>query len=567
MASISLSVHPEYLHFESEWEKYRYVAEGGTDFLEEYLQKFTDREDKDAFVRRKSLTPIPAFATAAVQDIMKAIFQRMTDISREGGTSTYQAAIAGDLGGVDLRGSMMNTFIGRQVLPELLNMGKVGMYVDMPGIETNANLLDTANLHPYYYIYTVENIRNWVIRQQGEFVEFESLLLRDVLVTLDDYDLPNNETYRYRYYHQVEDHVEVTFYDDKGDQVDRNDESTTIPLILDLPKIPFVLFQLNQSLLTNIANHQIALLNMESSDVMYALLSNFPFYTEQFDVRTQSEYLKGPTDGDKGKEIEVGGTQGRRYPMGSERPGFIHPSPEPLRASMEKQTAIKDDIRELVNLALSNISPRFASAASKEIDERGLEAGLSFIGLILEHGERSAADLWSLYEHTNVRPTIVYPDRYSLKSDKDRIAEAKELQLQMQAVPSRTFQKEMAKRMADILLGAKVSNETLALINKEIDASQFVTSSPEAIQIDINAGLVSPALASIARGYPEGEAEKAQEALSERMAMISLAQSKNSPGARGVVPDPQAAEDEKTDSQSVDKNPQAPTKRVRGKAQ
>ncbi len=58
---------------------------------------------------------------------------------------------------------------------------------------------------------------------------------------------------------------------------------------------------------------------------------------------------------------------------------------------MSKQQQLKQDIRDLVNLNLSNIKPKLQSAESKQIDEHGLEAGLSALGLVLEHAERKAA--------------------------------------------------------------------------------------------------------------------------------------------------------------------------------
>src|SRR5690606_23205445 len=104
----------------------------------------------------------------------------------------------------------------------------------------------------------------------------------------------------------------------------------------------------------------------------------------------------------KEHDLKVGVVHGRRYGKGLDRPGFIHPSSEPIKASMAKQDALKNDIRTLINLSLSNIKPKMASAESKSLDERGLEAGLSNIGLVLEHCERKIAHYWSLYEGSTV---------------------------------------------------------------------------------------------------------------------------------------------------------------------
>ena len=60
------------------------------------------------------MTPIAAFAKGAIIDVQNAIFQRMADISRTGGSSEYQMVIAGKNGGVDREGSSMNHFIGQK---------------------------------------------------------------------------------------------------------------------------------------------------------------------------------------------------------------------------------------------------------------------------------------------------------------------------------------------------------------------------------------------------------------------------------------------------------------------
>ena len=85
-----------------------------------------------------------------------------------------------------------------------------------------------------------------------------------------------------------------------------------------------------------------ALLNLGSSDVSYALNSNFPFYTEQTDGRAGGASLK-PIESENGtasaggkpsagnRDIKVGVTKGRLYPLKAERPGYIAPPSEPLR--------------------------------------------------------------------------------------------------------------------------------------------------------------------------------------------------------------------------------------------
>ena len=61
---------------------------------------------------------------------------------------------------------------------------------------------------------------------------------------------------------------------------------------LELRRIPFVLLDIGDSMIKDVVNHQIALLNLGSGDVNYALKSNFPFYVEQRDLRCRGAHLK-----------------------------------------------------------------------------------------------------------------------------------------------------------------------------------------------------------------------------------------------------------------------------------
>ena len=53
------------------------------------------------FNDRLEMTPIPAFARLAINDVRNSIFQRMRNITRRGGSASYQSAVAGLNLGVD----------------------------------------------------------------------------------------------------------------------------------------------------------------------------------------------------------------------------------------------------------------------------------------------------------------------------------------------------------------------------------------------------------------------------------------------------------------------------------
>ena len=177
-------------------------------------------------------------------------------------------------------------------------------------------------------------------------------------------------------------------------------------------------------------------------------------------------------------DITVGATHGRSYDKGLNAPSFIAPPSDPLRALMELQGKLGDEIRQLVNLSVASLASK--SAESKAMDNQGLEAGLSFIGLVLENAERQVAEHWAAYEERNVVnrqiATIKYPDVYNLRTDADRIDEAQNLGQADDDHSCRKINRESAKCIVLALLGGKISVDDLESINKEIDAAPYTTS-------------------------------------------------------------------------------------------
>jgi len=554
-----------YFHDQLNWTEWRDVFDGGDNYTRKYLQKFTERETDQEYQNRLSLTPTPSYAKTAVTDIRNAIFQRMRDITRIGGSSNYNKAVAGEMGGVDLKGNTMNGFIGVDVLTELLVMGKVGVYVDMP-VLSGPTLADIGGAKPYLYRYQVEDILAWSTAYQDDPNKFSAVLLRDTGYDFAQHamygiKLPVKEYLRYRLlWLDDSGFVNLQFFNQDGEVIDSHGNITADlnPTVLELRQIPFVLFDIGDSVLKDVSKHQAALLNLGSSDVAYALKANYPFYTEQADLRDIGSHLRhgvnedgtATTGGQRASEheIKVGATQGRRYGMNAERPGFIHPSPEPLKASIQLQEKLEDDIRKLVNLAVNNkIGTRVSSAEALKMSDQGLEAGLSYIGMGLEHGERKLANFWSAYEEKRPEkrkvPTIKYPDRYSLKTDVDRIDEAERLSKLTFTVPSQTAKREIAKNVVAKLFTGYIDTETMDKITSEIDKSHYATSDPNIIVQAAAAGLVSEKTASQALGFSADEYLQARIDHAERAKRILEAQSEGKEAARGV-PDMSASRGE-----------------------
>lgn len=598
--AIANLTHPQYELSYRDWEKWRYVFEGGRIFKERYLKPFGLKEDAQDFAERSEMTFNAAYAANGLKRVIKALSQRLVDVARAGGTKTYQNAINGLDHGVDNIGSSLNQFIGQNVLPELVLMSKVGVFVDMPML-TGDTLVDTNNKRPYLYIYEAENIRSWSYEVINNTNEFKAVLLRDYVYVYDEETgLPNGQETRYRYLWVKDGQVYAKFYDKEGGPIPYQDIDANIPIPLNIPRIPFILFSISHSLMQDIADAQIAIMNMSSSDIAYCLKANFPFYTEMFDPRSESQYIKppgtGPTqhlssspgllpqvsvipDGStaaaeagQSQQIKVGTQKGRRYPRGLERPGFINPSSEPLIASMKKQDQLKSEIHYLLDLAVSNLDTATrASADSKHADDRSLEAGLSSIGRQLEAGEREIGFIWSLIEKKpNLIPTIKYPENYSLKTKEERQKEGESLLANREKVPSVTFHREITKQAVTAFLGPTAQTEILALINDEIDKADNFNTDPQAIIQDVVNGLVSLDTASIARGWPKDEPAKAAKDHAARLERIAISQTKDGgmAAARGIPeidPNPNSGKEEKAASTDTTMSDTGASK-VRGKA-
>lgn len=584
--------HPHYLQQELNWEKWRLTLLGGTEFLRRYLIKYSKREDDLDFQERKKISYVPAFAKKALNKVKNAIFQRMGDIVRSNGSTSYQAATkGGDPLGVDLMGSTMTGFLGREILPELLSMARVGVYVDMP-LLPGPTMAEKGTSRPYLYFYRAEDIRSWSINHYGDPTDFQALLLRDSTYDINRrWLLPYETTIRYRYLWINPDNgfVMCQFFNQGLDQDGREVWNGEDPVQLQIRRIPFVIFELSDSLLCDVADYQIALMNVTSTDIAYAMKANYPFYTEQVDWRTESPHLQqgavsyvqntlinpGQTTAyvnqDTIKEMRVGVTGGRQYPVGTDRPGFIHPSPEPLRVAMEKEEQMKKEIEELVTHALSSLTPSVDSP-SAEYDTQTAEAGLQYIGMELERGERKIATFWAMYEAEDPA-TISYPKNFTLLNEEDRRAHAEFLKGLLPNIPSITFQRELAKQIIEYTVGHRVDPALMKKMFAEIDKAAVVHGDPKVIASDLEQGLVGLDLASEVRGYPPGEVEKAKADHADRLSRIAISQTEGQgfAQARGVSDlgaEPLAGVREKTASQKSDAHAkdtgQSPADKTRG---
>lgn len=543
MAKINEITHPRYTAFEDKWSLYRLTAGDAEDFLDEYLKQRPKETSADFNIRR-DITYVPMFAKSALKQIQNSLRQRLIAVSRVGGSPNYNAAVNAKLGGVDRKSSSMNKFIGDDVLSELTTMGEVGIYVDASSAETET-LADDANNIPYLYVYPVENIRAWKMDPLNP-TRYVKLLLRDVVELTDpEFDLSTETQFRYRFY-SVDDNgvITLTLYNQDGTQVDVLNQPSSEVYTLSITEIPFVKLKLNTSLLSDVARHQIALLNLASADMKYAWQGNTVFLAEQYNDRSIEEFFGADSDDPdsvtpgtsnqrKSNVKTIGSDYMVRVPKDLEFPKYISPDSAPLKISMEKQEQIKKEINEIINQTLKNISSGNSSAESKKVSERKEEDGLKAIGEELEYGEIKIAHFFALYEGSEDRAEIHYPENFQFKNDTDKRTEAKELSNLLSCTASVTGQKAIAKKLIKSLISDDVTELDLAKIFAEIDASPGAISDPTKLSELVDLNILSPETAAVQAGFSASEAVKAKLAAEERATAIAIAQSLGSQGARG----------------------------------
>jgi hypothetical protein len=492
--------HPDYNVLSQDWDKFRLCYVGGRQFINAYLSKFSAAETEEDFKLRLERAYCPAYAKSGVIETKNTIVQRLSNVVRTGGSENYKLSCYRN---VDKKLNSMTTFMGEYILPELLVMGRVAIFVDSKKLENN---LATEAAEPYLYFYRCEDIINWGYDAENNL---QAVSLREWYTEIDkETGLVINRKTRNRNVYRKDGKIHVKTEDSEE--------------ILDLKNFPVIILELSESLLTDVADHQIALLNLASSDINFCLKANVPFYIEPYNVMADVAQRNINQEGvDK---ISIGSGKGRRFPDTGKPPSFINPSPEPLMASMEKQRQIIQEIRHLMSLTINKLTPVRASAASKASDKENEANGFMVIGLELERAERLIAEVWAEYENTEPAD-IKYPTDYLLRDPENHLSQAKQYFDLMPKLPSITYQREVAKLGIKSLLAGETDSTRLTNIVEEIERAESLNSDPQVITSDIKNGLVGNALASKLRGYPEGQVEIAKTDQAERLFLIQQYQS------------------------------------------
>ena len=465
-----------------DWIDWRYCYMGGKAFREEYLEPFSDRETAEEFERRKKLTPIPTYAKKEINRVRNSLASRLPDVSRLGGSKKWRDAVGGKGRGVDLRGSSMNNFTAKMIIPEMLVMQHFGVLVDAPTTEARTQAEVPAGFRPFLRPFSVENFRAEPA-PADHVSDWLAVTFRMINPTYDPKSRTGKNVYSFRHY-WVDDSGEVVVQD----TTESGKELTGVRR-LGRPDIPFVLYDGSESLMAESCSYQITALNMISADSNYAVDSNFAFM-----VRKQSRSM--PTHLDEDKEVQVGRGKGLLYE--DVAPGFISPPVDPMSVSLEMRKVMKDEVREIVTGVLMSAG-----------DDGTLEAGLSYYGRCLQDGENRIWDHWRSYDNTPAI-TVAFPETWSLKTDQERLEEANAWVDLMNKLPGQKGRKAASKEAYDRAFRGKLKTEELDAIKKEVDDAAYSTADPDIILKAKEQDVVSVETAALALGFNKDEAEKAK---------------------------------------------------------
>ena len=292
--------------------------------------------------------------------------------------------------------------------------------------------------------------------------------------------------------------------------------------------------------------------------MLFRPFHNFPLFTKQRDSSKtgikpvnkhnsiqpgrETETMDRTVDGEDNRpSVESGVGKGQYYDMKAERPGYVSPGVENVKASMEKQKEVREEIDQLLDLSLASQAKGKLqqSGASKKMDRVDLDAGLGYIGQLMETAEREVAEIVHMFLGSKVEPEVKYPTTYSIKSEDERLQDATSLFEVADKPNDAMAQAELHKRGIEILLGTLIDSNSMTEIRNRIDnkvkaGEWYDLNGPRAtaIQQDVMNGIGSKAGALKRRWIPDAEATEATDEANAKADALSGGPPPPFPGAK-----------------------------------
>ena len=444
------NTHPIYDDLKNRWEFYLRSYMGGEDYIEgNYLTNYIS-EDGNEYSRRLDLTPMDNHCKNIVH-IYSSFLWRVPP-TRAFNTLSGNPALDPFLKDADLDGRSFNAFM-RQAQVWSSVYGHVWLLLDKPksNAATRAEELE-QDVRPYINLFTPENVFDWKYErsESGRF-ELTYLVLREAVERVDDVTV---DEYFKKW---TKDKIET--YVMRNNQEEQKIDEMDNPL----GKIPAVHLPANRSVqrgvgvsdLSDVAYMQRAIYQELSEIEQLIRISNHPTLVKTYDTDASAgagAVINLPDDMD-----------------GQLKPYKMQPSGQNLDAV---RNSIKDKVEAINRMshmgAVRGTQAMTQSGVAMQTEFQMLNAKLSEKADILELAEEQIFDLFCQWQQVTNDVEIFYPDAFDLRDyDKELMFLQ---QMKATGVKSATLQKEVDKKIADLVL----DDEQLVKSHNEIETGTQV---------------------------------------------------------------------------------------------
>jgi len=423
--------HPDYDDNQNRWEFYLRSYMGGEDYQGgNYLTKYVN-EDKDEYNRRLMLTPIDNHCRNIVH-IYSSYLWRVPP-KREFGALAGNVSLEYFLKDADLDGRSFDSFM-REAQVWASVYGHVWLMMDKPKSTAGTRADELAQgIRPYINLFTPENIFDWRYERMasGRF-QLSYLKVRESIVRDTATDV--KQTFR------VWTNDTIQLYE-VANETERLVEEMDNPIGV----IPAVFVPAQRSIkrgigisdLTDIASMQKAIYEELSEIEQLIRISNHPTLVKTFDTDATAgagSVINMPDDLDANL-----------------KPYQIQPNGGNLDAV---RAAINDKVEAINRMAhmsaIRGTEGQTKSGIAMQTEFQMLNARLSEKADILELAEEQIWALFCIWQGVTPDVQVFYPDSFDVR---DYPNELTFLQgAKASGVNSRTFQQEVDKRIADLVL-------------------------------------------------------------------------------------------------------------------
>ena len=464
--------HPDYENNVNRWEFYVRSYMGGEDYRDgSYLTAYLN-EDKNAYTRRLSLTPLDNHCRNVIH-VYSSFLWRMAP-TRNFAEMEGSADLEAFLKDANLDGQNFNSFMREAQIWSSV-YGHVWLMMDKPQSNAGTRAEEMAqDIRPYVTLITPENVYDWKWERQPS--GRHELVYLKVRESVDRQDGTTTITY-FREWHR--DTIRLIRYDGADAAVIEEIDNA-------LGKIPAVNLPANRSIvrgmgisdISDIAYMQQAIYQELSEIEQLIRISNHPTLVKTFD-----------TDASAGAGAVINISEDSDAGL---KPYQLQPSGANLDAIRASITDKIEAINRMAHMgAVRGTEAITQSGVAMQTEFQMLNAKLAEKADILELAEEQLWMFYCLWQgHDPHEVQISYPDSFDIR---DYESELRFLQQARAAgVKSVTLLREIDKKIADLVL----DDEVLGTAHNEIDeATTAVGDFAKETQIykyHIDSGLVTP---------------------------------------------------------------------------